>query len=131
MRRRTAGNVASNLSPSHAFGLRHDASRATSFSGLAFVPQRSSVAPFQSRAEAVGQAASPAAPGSLSDPCAGPPFVPSCVHGVGQDASATVLRLLSVLPAALYPCCAGVPAIGVGQPAAICATSPRESGTEF
>jgi hypothetical protein len=31
--------------------------------------------------------------------------------------NSTVFRLLSVLPAALYPFCAGVPAIGVGQPA--------------
>lgn len=32
-----------------------------------------------------------------------------------------VLRLLSVLPAGLFPFCAGVPAIGVGQPATNCA----------
>ncbi len=36
--------------------------------------------------------------------------------GVGQPDSATVRRLLSLLPAALFPFCAGVPAIGVGQP---------------
>jgi hypothetical protein len=36
--------------------------------------------------------------------------------GVGQPASATVRRLLSLLPAALFPFCAGVPAIGVGHP---------------
>ncbi|MFY8105969.1 MAG: hypothetical protein ACOVKO_03570 [Elstera sp.] len=43
----------------------------------------------------------------------GPPLG---VVGVGQPASSTVLRLLSLLPAALFPFCAGVPAIGVGQP---------------
>jgi hypothetical protein len=37
--------------------------------------------------------------------------------GVGQPANSTVLRLLSLFPAALLPFCAGVPAIGVGQPA--------------
>ncbi len=37
--------------------------------------------------------------------------------GVGPETKATVLRLLSVLPAALFPFCAGVPAIGVAQPA--------------
>jgi hypothetical protein len=37
--------------------------------------------------------------------------------GVGHPASATVFRLLSLFPAALFPFCAGVPAIGVGQPA--------------
>jgi hypothetical protein len=68
-------------------GVAHPASRATSFSGRAFVPQRSCVAPFQSRADAVG-----------------------------QDASATGLRLLSLFPAALFPFCAGVPAMGVGHP---------------
>ena len=36
---------------------------------------------------------------------------------VGQPASHTVLRLLSVLPASLLPFLAGVPAIAVGQPA--------------
>jgi hypothetical protein len=36
--------------------------------------------------------------------------------GVGQPASSTVFLLLSVFPASLYPLCAGVPAIGVGQP---------------
>ena len=43
-------------------------------------------------------------------------FAPSRFWHVGQCASATVLRLLSVLPAALFPFCAGVPAIGVGHP---------------
>jgi hypothetical protein len=37
--------------------------------------------------------------------------------GVAHPASSTVLRLLSLLPAALLPFCAGVPAIGVGHPA--------------
>jgi hypothetical protein len=36
--------------------------------------------------------------------------------GVPQPDSHTVLRLLSLFPAALFPFCAGVPAIGVGQP---------------
>lgn len=44
-------------SPSEADGVVQDANRATSFSGRAFVPQRSCVAPFQSRAEHVGHAA--------------------------------------------------------------------------
>ena len=35
----------------------------------------------------------------------------------GTAKSATVRRLLSVLPASLFPFCAGVPAIGVGHPA--------------
>src|SRR5574341_1381064 len=43
------------------------------------------------------------------------PPCPVVQFGVAHDASATVLRLLSVLPAALLPFCAGVPAIGVGQ----------------
>ena len=34
-----------------------------------------------------------------------------------QFTTCTVLRLLSLFPAALFPFCAGVPAIGVGQPA--------------
>lgn len=33
-----------------------------------------------------------------------------------QDTTSTVLRLESLFPAALFPFCAGVPAIGVGQP---------------
>jgi hypothetical protein len=41
-------------------------------------------------------------------------FLLAC--GVGHPANATVFRLLSVLPASLFPFCAGVPAIGVGQP---------------
>jgi hypothetical protein len=44
------------------------------------------------------------------------PF-PSDAAGVFQQASATVLRLLSVFPAGLLPFWAGVPAIGVGHPA--------------
>ncbi|WP_253861223.1 hypothetical protein [Achromobacter ruhlandii] len=44
-------------------------------------------------------------------------FSPSAARGVGQAASSTVRRLLSLFPAALFPFCAGVPAIGVGQPA--------------
>ncbi|ODU35349.1 MAG: hypothetical protein ABS97_05605 [Lysobacteraceae bacterium SCN 69-320] len=49
----------------------------------------------------------------------GDPFDGAAV-GVGQPVnSATVLRLLSLFPAALLPFCAGVPAIGVGQPASI------------
>lgn len=39
--------------------------------------------------------------------------------GVAQSANSTVLRLLSLFPAALLPFCAGVPAIGVGQPAKV------------
>lgn len=35
---------------------------------------------------------------------------------VGQPASSTVFRLESLLPAALFPFCAGVPAMGVGRP---------------
>ena len=46
----------------------------------------------------------------------GSPFA-CCAVGVAHPASATVLRLLSLFPAALLPFCAGVPAIGVGQPA--------------
>jgi hypothetical protein len=39
--------------------------------------------------------------------------------GVAQgDTNATVRRELSVLPAGLFPFCAGVPAIGVGHPVA-------------
>ena len=46
----------------------------------------------------------------------------SSALGVGhgdacQDTTSTVLRVLSLFPAALFPFCAGVPAIGVGQPA--------------
>lgn len=42
----------------------------------------------------------------------------SLALGVAQpETNATVLRLLSLLPAALLPFLAGVPAIGVGQPA--------------
>lgn len=41
----------------------------------------------------------------------------SRVVGVVQPHSATVARLLSLFPAAEFPFCAGVPAIGVGQPA--------------
>lgn len=40
----------------------------------------------------------------------------SLAFGVGQPASSTVFRLLSLFPAGLFPFCAGVPAIGVGQP---------------
>ncbi len=49
--------------------------------------------------------------------CACDPF------GVGPESahSATVRRLLSVFPAALYVSVAGEPAIGVGQPASIAA----------
>jgi hypothetical protein len=36
--------------------------------------------------------------------------------GIGSVHIETVCRLLSVLPAGLFPFCAGVPAIGVGQP---------------
>jgi len=36
--------------------------------------------------------------------------------GVGHPLNATVRLLLSLLPAALFPFCAGVPAIGVGHP---------------
>jgi len=43
------------------------------------------------------------------------PPLPSDAEAVGQLASATVLRLESLLPASLYPFCAGVPAIGVGH----------------
>lgn len=44
-------------------------------------------------------------------------MLPSVARGVFQPASiATVLRLLSLLPAALLPFCAGVPAMGVGHP---------------
>ncbi|MGC5804975.1 hypothetical protein SNK22_25525, partial [Ralstonia pseudosolanacearum] len=42
----------------------------------------------------------------------------SLAFGVAQpETNAAVFRLLSLLPAALLPFCAGVPAIGVGQPA--------------
>lgn len=58
--------------PSLTLGVPQPANAATSFSGRAFVPHFSLVAPFQSRAE----------------------------H-VGHPTSATVLRLLSVLPAGL------------------------------
>ena len=44
-----------------------------------------------------------------------PPF-PSDAVGLFQPARATVLWLESVLPASLFPFCAGVPAIGVGHP---------------
>lgn len=45
-------------------------------------------------------------------------FAPNPLElGVGQPASAAVFLLLSLFPAALFPFCAGVPAIGVGQPA--------------
>jgi hypothetical protein len=40
-----------------------------------------------------------------------------------QDTTSTVLRLLSLFPAALLPFRAGVPAIGVGQPASIANTN--------
>ena len=44
-------------------------------------------------------------------------FSPSAARGVGHPHNATVFLLLSLFPAALLPFCAGVPAIGVGQPA--------------
>lgn len=47
----------------------------------------------------------------------GLPAASSFADGVSQPASSTVLRLESELPAGLFPFCAGVPAIGVGQPA--------------
>ncbi len=42
--------------------------------------------PFPSEAAGVFQPVSGTAPGSLSVPCPGPPFGPSCVHGVGHPA---------------------------------------------
>lgn len=39
--------------------------------------------------------------------------------------AATVFRLLSLLPAALFPFCAGVPAIGVGHPARLAMSQSR------
>ena len=86
-----------SISAGDPVGAGPHARRATSFSGRAFVPQRSCVAPFQSRAEHVGQ---------------------------GPATKATVRRDESVLPASLLPFWAGVPAIGVGQPAS-CTTSFR------
>lgn len=67
---------------------------------------------------------------SLADPSAlsliGPVSFQSRALGVVQATSSTVFLLLSLLPAALFPFCAGVPAIGVGQPAncvALCSVS--------
>jgi hypothetical protein len=56
--------------------------------------------------------------GSSLSLCAAAPARPrlSAANGVGHEQSATVFRLLSLLPASLLPFCAGVPAIGVGQP---------------
>ena len=72
-----------------------------------------------SRAVGVAHAANVAAPSKSIPPVClavdltfGPPLG---VFGVGQLASATVLRPLSVFPASLYPFWAGVPAIGVGH----------------
>jgi len=48
-----------------------------------------------------------------------PRTVVSWLWGVIHPASATVLRLLSLFPASLLPFLAGVPAIGVGQPASV------------
>jgi hypothetical protein len=62
---------------------------------------------------------SAAAPGRRSVPWPRPPFGPFWLHGVGHPTSATVLRLLSVLPAGLYSSVPGDPAIGVGQPASL------------
>mgnify|MGYP003341845860 FL=1 len=56
-------------------------------------------------------------------PCRPGPFV-SEVRGLDHDASATVLRLLSLFPAGLFPFCAGAPAIGVGQ-CVKCAIAPN------
>lgn len=66
-------------------------------------------------------------PGSISDTAVwrfAPPSRPSrpapvesVAFGVGHPARATVFRLLSVFPASLLPFCAGVPAMGEGQPA--------------
>jgi hypothetical protein len=54
-----------------------------------------------------------------------PPRFSLIAFGVGHPlTSSTVLRLESLFPAALFPFCAGVPAIGVGQPA-VCARSLR------
>lgn len=78
---------------------------------------------FQSRALGVAQLAC-VRRSAPPFPCRPAPFV-SLVRGVAQLASATVLRLLSLLPASLFPFRAGVPAIGVGH-GAICAISDIE-----
>jgi hypothetical protein len=67
---------------------------------------------------------------------------PVSAFGVGQPFNrASVLRLLSLLPAALFPFCAGVPAMGVGHPVqplslvvrarAVCAQYCRPNGVTF
>jgi hypothetical protein len=58
--------------------------RATSFNGLAFFPCWLLADDFQSLVVGVGHAHRPAAPGSLSAPCPGPPLGPSCWQGVGH-----------------------------------------------
>ena len=60
------------------------ASSATSLTGLLFLSAWLRLAPFQSLVVVVGQLVRDAAPGSRSTPCAGPPFGPSCWHGVGH-----------------------------------------------
>jgi hypothetical protein len=46
----------------------------------------------------------------------GPPLG---VLGVGHPASSVIFLLLSLFPASLYSSVAGLPAIGVGQPASV------------
>lgn len=58
-----------------------------------------------------------ASAGSAPPAWFGPPLLPSVALGVFQPTNATVLRLLSVLPAGLYSSVPGEPAIGVGHPA--------------
>lgn len=79
----------------------------------------------------VGHPASGTAPGNLSDPCAGPPFGPSCVQGVGQPTSCTAIGRISPKPFPLpilalmrarrssqaFPLLPVSIADGVGQPA--------------
>jgi hypothetical protein len=66
-----------------------------------------------------GQPANAASAGSAPPAWFGPPLLPSVARGVFHPKNATVLRLLSLFPASLLPFCAGVPAMGVGQPAKV------------
>ena len=72
---------------------------------------------FQSRVLGVDRLVNAASADSAPPAWFGPPFDPSVARGVFHPTSSTVLRLLSVFPAALYSSVAGEPAIGVGHPA--------------
>lgn len=96
-----------------------------------FVRCASPFAPLWSRLAGVGHCAACAGRGVPPAPKLwfGPPFSASDARGVPHitaRASSSAFRLKSEFPAALFPFCAGVPAIGVGHAvAAIPSVSPK------